>query len=584
MAGDIGTMLLSFMGGTSAVGLSYACTLLQLHLGLSFFIGAVSVMASAYRASQPNAKASAGRPEAIPAAVEDVGKQLLTLAAFTLVQVPEGDWNSQGIGFSTLLCLLLSVIGYAFTLFCSNLTFSGVKILRLWSYICYIVPTFLLLFAPLPGGVQLAVASGVIRLGLAAEVIRASALAFGVDDPEDSAVAEACSDVKDALHLAPLLGGLSIMEYTAWGGSALFSLPFQPSFYFALGLAAQVALVLVLHFACGGGLQAGSGACDRVAFLNRAAKGGICVGITGCLTSAALGLCEFSVSRSGISIQWGEPTVAAAIVLAKLSLLTQIFEFFAPEAQSAVSQESNGNHEEINGAAAPAAGLADGLKSITGRANALLLALVAMQLGSSQDTSIGALKWIMDMFAAPFRFGFVLCTAALILQVLMLFAFAAYHCDAAQSPEAPLDATGTLAWQPVSKTARKVVGMLRGFVLLLLHVGLFLGLLGLGLASWVALPLVFFMLLVVPMQDQPGLGLASASAYLKQCSGAFGELNEAYQAKRRSVAEAAAAQAAADLAAEDKKGRKVSDMTEQKKKTESFSSPQKSKAKSKARK
>lgn len=579
MAGDVGAMLLSFWGGTSAMGLSYACTMLQLHLGLSFFIGAISLMAAAHHASQPNPK----RFEAVPQVVEEVGRHLALLAAFALLQVPDGDWTTTGISFSMILALIINTAGYLVAVFYGQTRqyFEGTivgkfdKVLHVVVNVWHIVSAIPLLFTVLPGGVQLSIASAVVRLALTAEVIRSLAVLSGL---KESVLDEACGDVKDALCLAPLLSGLAISEHAAWGAGTLVSIPFQPSFYFALGLAAQVALVLVLHFACGGGLKTGSAACNRVVFFNLIAKGGVCLGIIGCVVSIFYGLFEFSFSRSGFSIHWGQPTLAATLILALMALLSELAKLFAPALQKAtIAQESNGfKHteaceEEADVAEAPrdeadlpaAAGLAEALTSITSRAPGLTLALAALQMGSSEAYSFPALQPVVDMFNAPFRAGFLLCTIAMMLQVFMVCSFTAYHCDVVPAPETPLDVTGTLRWEPEGVTARKVIGMLRGLVLLLLHLGLLLGTLGLGMLAWVIGPLAISMVLM--QEDTPWLGMASAVAYMKSTCGVFGAWSEAYMANKRKIAEEAAARQADEVLAteeqEQKKPRKTTEVS-----------------------
>jgi len=366
-------------------------------------------------------------------------------------------------------------------------------------------------------------------------------------------------------------------------------------------VAVQVALILVLHFGCGGGLKGGSAACHWCSMLNRLASGGICLGLFGCIWSIILGTYELSVSQSGINIQWGEPAIATAIVLAKLILLNHVLEFFAPEAAEATSPDvaaeaTNHNHNEEHeagedltdgnaeaaepasvpqAASASQAGVSESMKIITSRAPGIILGLVALQMGSAETSSVGLLNRFLTAFSVPFRVGFPLCAAAMVVQVFMLLAFAAYHCEVAPRPEPPLDATGTLQWEPESETGRKVVGNIRAIVLLELQGGLVLGVLGLGLLPLIIIKLAFLVIVYPCMPKQGKSNVLEAIGwkifFFKSCLGAIGTQLEAHFAERRRISEAAAAQQASEeadrLAAEetdtkDKKDRKASTMSE----------------------
>lgn len=76
------------------------------------------------------------------------------------------------------------------------------------------------------------------------------------------------------------------------------------------GSVVQVALIIVLHFGCGGGLKGGCAAYHFVVMMNRLAGLGICVGLMGSICRVIVGTYEFSILASGISIQWGEPAIA----------------------------------------------------------------------------------------------------------------------------------------------------------------------------------------------------------------------------------------------------------------------------------
>lgn len=292
------------------------------------------------------------------------------------------------------------------------------------------------------------------------------------------------------------------------------------------------------------------------------------MGLLGCIWRVVLGTYEMSISPSGISIQWGEPAIANAIVLAKLVFLTKILEFFAPEdADAAATSQMQAHMDGQNGAAVEPAqispkpaspGVSEPIKKITYRATGIILGLVASQMGPAEAPGIKFLEPVFAALSVPFRLGFPLCTAAMIMQVFMVLAFAAYHCEAEPVPEPPLDGTGTLQWEPESETGRKVVGSIASMTMLLLQGGLTFGMLGLGVLPWVVIKLGFFLFVFPFMNAQGKSNVMNALGwhfyFMRSFLGVLGAKFEAYMEERRKVteaAEAAAAKQAAEALAEE---------------------------------
>jgi hypothetical protein len=350
----------------------------------------------------------------------------------------------------------------------------------------------------------------------------------------------------------PFISALAIMDHIAWGSASFLALPFQPSLYIGIGLSAQVALVFVLHFGCGGGLKENSPACSRVAMINNLAGAGVCLGLLVCIWRVIIGTYEFSVSQTGITIQWGEWTIGIAIVLASIAFLTKLLEYLAPE-----------QSEELEAHSEVAPGVSEPMKKITTHAAGMILGLVAMQMNTSQDFRIDS------FLTAPLRLlGFPLCAAAMLLQVFLLIIFTAFHCDVAPVPEPPLEWLGTLQWEPESETGRKVVGGIQKLTFFTLVMGLFMGILGMGMLQWIVIKLAVVIVVFPLLPKQGKSNIISAfgwsAFFLKSCLGSLGSRLEAYMEHRRKISEAAAQAAAKGfaeaLAAEESEvtGRKAS--------------------------
>lgn len=560
-------MLAALAGGMDGIGLGYACALLQVQLAIGLAIGGITLAVS--KSSELRRQLANSPWQAALRADAAAAAPALMLAAFAMLQV-----RAEAMGLLTMVGLLMAglsvFVGFMYTFLTTlcggevpdvdavtgDITEKAIgKVLSM----AKAVGLMLLLFAPVPGSAQLTVASALMRLAFMAEAFCAFASTCGF---RESGLAEACIDVVRALQVAPLLGALAIMDHMAWGSSSVLSLPFQPGFYCSIALAAQVALILLLSLGCGGGLQEGSAACKRVAAINRLAGAGLCLGLLGCIVSVAWGTCEFALSTSGINIQWGEPMVATAIALTKLVFLAQLLEVAAPEPVEATPQENNHHGHEAAEAEAeggdealeqPAAqpqvvspGISEPMKVITARAPGIALALVAMQMSSS-EASHSAVDYFLAVFNLPFRIGFPICIAAMWLQVILLLAFTFCHCEEQPVPVPSLDGTGTLVWSQASKV--------RTVVLVLLQGGLFVGILGLGFIRASASLVAFFAIILPCLPKEGKSNIASAMGWIahgmQSCGGVFGSQLEAYMAQRRKLAEAAAAKKAEEVLADE---------------------------------
>jgi hypothetical protein len=274
--------------------------------------------------------------------------------------------------------------------------------------------------------------------------------------------------------------------------------------------------------------------------LSFVADGSFTLGMLGCIASIVFLTFEFSVSQTGITVQWGNPLVAIAIKLAAMVFLTQFLGLFAPDEDSANAE-----------AGLCCEGTLASMKAITSRAPVLMLALIAMQVGSSGSSELGFLGSALAALSAPFKLGLIPVAVAMKLQIVLLLAYVSFHCDESTTPTPPLDATGTLAWEPKSEMGQNCMTRLRSVVLLLLQGGLITGMLGMGVLPWIPIKLVLI-LIVFPCLPQTGKsnimeGFGIAGLALQSCGGVIGEKVEAVLAKKRAAAEAAAAKKAAEI-------------------------------------
>lgn len=506
------------------VGFGYAATLVQLHLGVGILLlfanGAASSSAALQRtlgSSQCGAALKAAAAAAGPAPL---------LAVFALVQgtgAPADLLTWVGLLAATgslMLSVLLVLLSACFDLekpiinartgdiygasMGDEETSRAAPAFATLARLLNCLRTFgqvLLLFSALPSGIQLLCATAVTRLAIgvhtASSVAGALAHALG-----GAGFPGAQRDLEGAVAAAPLLASLALMDYMAFGSSSAMFAAIDPSLHSVFVVVAQLALLAVRMGLNGGGAKAAASEKfdlhyqlnDGSESTGASAMEGICklfvvymhaimaVGVVRVLT----GVISVSISKAHLSVEWGEPLLATASLLAGLLVAVYGLEMAFAKKNEPVQvppEKTNGvNHheEEENGVAAeePAApapveegsNLLEGLKGVVLPGEGLLpaLLLARAQAQAAGDSTVAGLSSLL-------AHGLLAAAWALAAQGgLYLLA----------SPPVP------------ARLAR-----------LLLALGLGLGLAGLGLRLWAGLlvtlaPLCFVLL---PAQARAGL-------------------------------------------------------------------------------
>lgn len=595
-------LIARFFGGVKGVMLGYACTLLQLHLGMGLVTGSITWAVGSNE--RVRAQLAGVEWQAVLKAWASAARPAALLVAFALIQV-----RAEAIGIISIVGLFLAGIStflgtylIVFVSICggevpdvkegsgallSKLFVPGLaKILN----IIRAIGLLLLLAATLPEGTQLIIASGIIRSAIAAEVFSVLASAVGL---EESLFAEVAADSASAMDIAPLVAALAVLDELSWAETSLLALPLQPMLYVAGGLASQVALIIVLHFGCGGGLKGGCAACTMVGVINRLARVGICLGLVLSIFRIMATTFECHLTMTGINIQWGELAIATALALCNLSLLgqiAQIAESDSPDQSQAVNV-ANGtdDHSEKEHAESTIrsdehqalAGVSEPVKIITSRATGMILGLVALQMGAAETSGNSARAFFSAAFSGTWKIGFPLCALAMVLQLFLLVAFSISHIDEVPARDAVLDGTGTVEWEVQGKTGRKLFESCRSTAILLSQGGLSLGVLSLGVLPWIIVSLIL-LFVVFPMLPKQGKanamnGLGWFFFFLRGCLGSLGAKVEAYLDEKRKKAEDEEARAAR-MAAEALAGEEADQERKAKNDDDFRFSPQKKKA------
>jgi len=126
------------------------------------------------------------------------------------------------------------------------------------------------------------------------------------------------------------------------------------------------------------------------------------------------------------------------------------------------------------------------MKMIASRVPGIILALVAINTDVAQ-IAVGG-DWFSTVLwtvVFPFRYGLVLTSVAMGLQVMMMLFYNAWHCDCAKTPEPRLDPMGTLLWEPEGETSKKLIAIVRALTTAFLGTGLALTLVALGVQFWI---------------------------------------------------------------------------------------------------
>lgn len=430
----------------------------------------------------------------------------------------------------------------------------------------------LLVFGAAPGGGQLLCASALLRLGLALDAAGAGARALALEPGDDGAgdSSSARAGAARAVGLAPLVGGLALLDHAVWGPCQLPVLPLHPLLYCALFSAFVVALVFAVRASLGGGVEAGAPFAEfdfhflldeelemsvgpHIESLRSKLAKVLYTALFLAAGRALAGTFHVDASGKGLTVAWGEPCSAAACALAALLAGVYTVEFLgsgaaaggeggegAAQAESAPGDAPDAASGVVATNGVEAGGdlgtAARALKAaiLGGPTPGLMLALLAG--GSGQVLGLGSLAAVLAVW----------------LQVAALLLFLLWHGDSAKLPEPPLDGTCTLCWEPKGDHAAKAAAGLQQVTHLLLRGGLLLGWLNLGAITWlVAGPfLLIFIFLLLPPEARADFGmiLVTPAGIAKAHMLTF--LDQRRAAAQEAVALAAVSKAAALLEAE----------------------------------
>mmetsp|Transcript_46985 Transcript_46985/g.135355 ORF Transcript_46985/g.135355 Transcript_46985/m.135355 type:complete len:592 (+) Transcript_46985:66-1841(+) len=481
-------------------GLGAASALLQAPLGVGIFLTGIGIGISSDAEVR---KSLAGVPwESTLRGAARAAGQMPLLAAFALVQASgaaQDMFTSLGLAaagtvafLSTLLALLdldaerasraLSAIG----------AFGGA----------------LLVFAAWPSGTQLLCASALLRAAVGVQAASAVARALKIGAGPTT---EVLADLDVISGLAPALAGVALIDNSMWGAGTITTLPMQPSI-FVLALLALVALARAALGARVIGTELVfklkvDGSTDKAwEPLRFAMCALVYLSMAAAFVRIALGTFRVEVSTSGFAIHWSEPLAAASVKLMALIFGIYAAELMVPalKSEAETTEEPDTADPPINGMEMPSSSTAHGLgfgeplpaihyfKALAAPASVLLLAMVAMRMSTenaASDDDESSFPLFSMLLGMPFKYGFSLAGAGVILQVLTLAVYMIGK-GGEGCTEPPVDTTGTLMWQPHGGVAQKVASSVRFATLTLLAGGLILGCLGLGASTFILQGLV----------------------------------------------------------------------------------------------
>jgi hypothetical protein len=559
--------MISRLDGVGGIGHDYVTALLQLHLGLGFVIAIVSYAVGV--STELRERLSAVPWHGAIKAVEAAAAPLLLLSAYALVQL-----QAQAMSFLHVVALIVagsSVLGV--TLFTALVPICGgdvpevdavsgdvteageespqslPKFTRFLRFLSVVkaLGQLLLLSASFPGveHSHLVCASALARLALFAEAVGAISLALGF---KDGVVTPTCSDVVKVLRSTTLVSGLAIMadigisKHMANGtdmgmvSGSIWALPFQPIFYCAVGLYSLVGITLVLDISCGGRCLAGSAADKRVATIEYAGKGVLVIGLLTSIVWIAMDTFDVRVQPkwTGLSVEWGEPLVAIAVTIASLAFLAELVDFFfyrtSDEASPAIEGKATCEKRSAF------SGIAEEMETITSRASCLILALLATHITVARCPAESLDAYLMAL-TSPLRLGFLLCSVVILMQIVLLVAFRFSSRDS--ESDAIMDATGTIMCDSAKHISQ------------LLAVGLGMSIMSMGVSvcAVVGVVIIGLVYLFLPQQGKATIieALGWIATGLKSCFGVIGRRVDEFLEQRRKIAEAKAAERAAQL-------------------------------------
>lgn len=594
------TFLVPFLPGNEVVGtgLGYASSLLQLHLGVGL---ALALLSTAISASPRLAARIGGDWEATLRAAAGASGPVPLLASFALLQVRGGaadaaTWlgllvATPAVLLGALAVLLTPTLGgqvpdvnartgdvYSAPAPEEEDGEQGSRRLVMFSRVLALfrgIGQGLLVVAALPSGAQLVCASALVRVGLAIHCLGSLGYTLGFSGSRSLSMAR--EDSERVVGLAPVLAALALIDHATWGAGTLVMMPAQPALYCTLAALAQVSLIFAVRLSLGAGVSEESGKAEldirfelgdleatdagtHLEAMRRVLVAGLYASTAATSGKALVGSFRVSGSLSGFCVEWGEPLVAVASLLAFLLFVVYVAEYIlvqmkGPEDSFAILAAEDEEPEvstKKNGHEAP--GTIDHVKAIVAPVHSLVLALIAAHAGLPDTMGVEPMDVLINVVSIPLRYGFTLAAAAVFLQVATLLVFALWHSGAPEPmPEPPFDGTGTLDWEPASALGCQVTSFVRRLTLLLLQGGLFLGWVGLGTIPWVIIFAFVLPLLYFKLSAEACAQLRDVSEILASClSGQFRCLLsrvELYLMQKRLKSEAQAALKAAKIGA-----------------------------------
>jgi len=237
---------------------------------------------------------------------------------------------------------------------------------------------------------------------------------------------------------------------------------------------------------------------------------------------ALAGAIHVEGSSARLAVQWGEPLIAAASLLAVLLIGVEI-------ARGSAGKDASADGAEDAPKTVSAMELAH---AIVLPAGGLLLAMITAHT-TTPEASI---------FELPFKFGFAFAAGAVWIQVALLVG---HSMMGGKEADVPVDAIGTVSPKTKQHSAKRSMESIQTGVLILLQGGLLLGCLGLGFLSLVAAGAgtvgAMYALATAEGRERAHKIATEVGAGIGSCVGDMME-------KRRLAAEAEAARRAAAIA------------------------------------
>jgi len=565
----------------NGVGLGYASTLLQIHLGVGLALVGVGSALNQIPGLRKQLEGISW--EAVLKTVAAAAGAAPLLATFALTQAvgaPSDVLTWAGLLVSTTALMLGAL--HVFLCPCFGLGIpevnartgdisaaslvDGARLGGRFAALARMISSLrafgeaLLVLGALPAGAQLLCASVLMRAALALHSISglSNALALGVP-------AAARVDAERVVSAAPLIGSLALMDCVAWGSWSVLLAPAHPILYCAFANLLQVGLALAARTSPNGAVEEPERAefdlqgslSSAVDPLRRITVMGLYTAMGTSVVRIIMGTFGVAVSASGFSIQWGDPLFAGAAKMATLLLVVYGAEFALsagkPKTPVLATNGCDGGHEGAeHHVAERAPGAMHYLKATVVPVQSLVLAMIAAYLSAQQAPKDRTLGVAFAAATAPFKFGFLMAAMGVGLQVVMLLLFLAGQGSAPAPP--PLDHTGTLQWQPEGEVALKVMAGARQATILLLEGGLLLGWIGLGLPLWLALslalgPVIYLLLPAEARQVARGVAAASLGS-VKVVADCLASHADKYLKQREHARAAMQAQRADEMAAE----------------------------------